>query len=197
MKQYTAADIKVLPWQEHLRKRPAMYVGSVDAAGIFHLFKEIVDSMVAGSCTQVITILEEDGSITIDDNGPGLPVEKHPKLNKSILEMIFTTLPCGSRECFDKAVVCGLSEWLEVNTSSEDEIGWINTYEMRFSKGHAVSKLEPCSYYPRTGTSITFFPDPEIFGEATLDVDAVRDYIKELRLQHPKLRFPLIIDAPK
>lgn len=204
---YVKNNIEVREGLEHVRVRASMYIGSTNSAGIFALFKEVlensVDEATSGHCTKIQIILHEDDSITIKDNGRGIPVDKHSKINKSLLEIIFTTIgacgcgcdePAGHRQDragLGLAVVCALSEFLTVETTKEDEIGWPNTYKMSFAKGHPTSKLEEADPTFTTGTTITFLPDADIFGDAFLDEDDVENYLDNLR---KSLSIPLEIE---
>lgn len=197
---YTEKDIRVISGLHHVRIRAAMYVGSVDAAGIFHMFTMIFDKALdearAGHCTDIQVEIEADKSITVIDDGRGIPTDIHPKRNKSALEIIFTTIACGKGvNSFDgSAVVCALSKWLEVETSRKDEIGWINTYAMDFSRGEATTKLRSCDNEPETGNVINFLPDPEIFGDATIDIEQVRAYIEKAQQELPNVNIELYIE---
>ena len=170
-----------------------MYIGSSDAEGLLNIFKGLIDSMVGEDCTQITVTLENDGAIALENDGPGISVEKCHS-GQSLLEVLFTQLPCGSVDHSEKVIACALSEWLEVETSFKDEIGWINTYAMDFSRGKATSELEACEYFPETGLSITFIPDHELFGDTTIDPNAIQEYIEELRQGYPSLNLSLVIE---
>jgi len=204
---YSEKDFVVIDGLEHVRKRAKMYVGSTDSTGIFAIFREVlensVDEALAGHCTKIHITLHEDDSITIKDNGRGIPTTKHSKRNISLLEVIFTTIgacgcgcdePAGHRQDrvgLGLAVVNALSEFVEVETTRKDELGWPNTYKMSFAQGRPTSKLEDGHPTFETGTTITFLPDEEIFGDAFLDEQDVEDYLDKLR---KSLSIPLSID---
>ncbi len=174
---YTAAHIEVLEGLEPVRRRPGMYIGGTDAKALHHLFAEVIDNSmdeaVAGHATFIEVQLSTDGSITVTDNGRGIPVEAHPKFpKKSTVEVIMTTLHAGGK--FDSkvyetsgglhgvgvSVVNALSDHLEVEVARNQTL-----YRQNFSKGHPVDKLKEVGRAPnRRGTRIRFHPDPEIFG---------------------------------
>ncbi len=173
---YTAKDIEVLEGLEPVRKRPGMYIGGTDETALHHLVAEVLDNAmdeaVAGYATQITVELKEDNTVTITDNGRGIPVDPHPKFKKkSALEVIMTTLHSGGKFS-DKAyktagglhgvgvsVVNALSEHLEVLVARDK-----TTYRQVFSKGTPQTKLEKVGPAKGRGTTITFRPDEEIFG---------------------------------
>ncbi|MET4633242.1 MULTISPECIES: DNA topoisomerase IV subunit B [Kaistia] len=174
---YSAADIEVLEGLEPVRRRPGMYIGGTDEKALHHLFAEVIDNSmdeaVAGHATFIDVELSADGSVTVTDNGRGIPVDPHPKFkDKSALEVIMTTLHSGGK--FDSkvyetsgglhgvgiSVVNALSEILEVEVARGKRL-----YRQTFSRGHATSKLEAVGeVHNRRGTKTRFKPDEQIFG---------------------------------
>jgi len=176
--EYTAKDIEVLEGLEPVRRRPGMYIGGTDERALHHLVAEVLDNAmdeaIAGHATWIEMYLEADGSVTIRDNGRGIPVDRHPKFkDKSALEVILTTLHSGgkfSSKAYNTSgglngvgisVVNALSDSLLVEVARDQKL-----YRLSFSRGVANGKLEKVGGVKnRRGTQITFHPDPEIFGE--------------------------------
>lgn len=174
---YAAADIEVLEGLEPVRKRPGMYIGGTDERALHHLVGEILDNSmdeaVAGHADWIELNMNADGSVTVVDNGRGIPVDNHPKFkNKSALEVIFTTLHSGGKfsgksyetsgglHGVGSSVVNALSEWLVVEVAREKQL-----YKQSFARGLPTSKLEKMgAVNNRRGTSVSFKPDHEIFG---------------------------------
>src|SRR5512134_972332 len=176
-KDYTAKDIQVLEGLEPVRRRPGMYIGGVDTRGYHHLLWEIVDNAIDeainGYATEIDVKLHKNGrSVTVVDNGRGIPVDIMPKHKKPALEVILTTLHAGGK--FDagsnyihsgglhgvgSSVVCALSDEMIVRVKRDGQ-----THEQRFSQGHPTTKLKVLGKTRGTGTEIFFSPDPEIFG---------------------------------
>jgi len=174
---YTAANIEVLEGLEPVRRRPGMYIGGTDEKALHHLFAEVIDNSmdeaVAGHASWIEVFLDSDGSLTVTDNGRGIPVDSHPKFkNKSALEVIMTTLHAGGK--FDTkaystsgglhgvgvSVVNALSEVLEVEVARGQQL-----YRQVFERGHTKTKLEKLGTIKnRRGTRIRFLPDEKIFG---------------------------------
>ncbi len=175
--EYSASDIEVLEGLEPVRRRPGMYIGGTDINALHHLFAELIDNSmdeaIGGHATRIMVHLSEDGFLTVTDNGRGIPVDKHPKFpDKSALEIIMTTLHAGGK--FDSgayetsgglhgvgvSVVNALSEKLIVEVVINQTL-----YRQSYSRGKPTSKLEIIGKeHNRRGTSISFRPDPEIFG---------------------------------
>ncbi|MCX6824091.1 MAG: DNA gyrase subunit B [candidate division SR1 bacterium] len=173
-KDYDASHIKVLEGLEPVRLRPGMYIGSTDAKGLHHLVQEIIDNAVdealAGYCTTITTCLNEDGSVTIHDNGRGIPVDKHEKTGKSALETVFTVLHAGGK--FDKgaykisgglhgvgaSVVNALSEWLEVTVYKNGK-----KYFQRYQRGIPDGEIQEIGESDKMGTTVKFKPDATVF----------------------------------
>src|SRR3954453_915467 len=173
---YTAQDIQVLEGREPVRKRPAMYIGGTDTTGYHHLLWEIldnsVDEVINGYASRIEVTLARDGkTVTVTDDGRGIPVDVMPKYKKPALEVILTTLHSGGKfeqgnyihsgglHGVGSSVVNALSSKL-VAEVRRDGKKWVQTY----AKGHALSKLKADGATRATGTSITFEPDSEIFG---------------------------------
>jgi DNA gyrase subunit B len=200
MASYTAKDITVLEGLEPVRKRPGMYIGGVGAAGLHHLVWEILDNSIDeamnGYASNITVTLHEDGaSITIADDGRGIPVDKHPKTKKSALEVIFTTLHAGGK--FDQgnyktagglhgvgaSVVNALSKEL-VARVRRDGAQW----EMRFRQGQAAGSLAKTGAARGTGTTVFFRPDSTIFPKVEFDPDVIRQRLEVSSYLHKGLR---------
>ena len=189
MDDYTAKDIRVLRGLEAVRVRPGMYIGSTDQRGLHHLIYEILDNAVdeamAGFCTRVDLLLDADGTITISDDGRGIPVDTHPDTGKSALETVMTTLHAGGK--FESAaykvtgglhgvggsVVNGLSEFLRAEVHRQG-----SSYYQEYAQGLPVTELLKIGPTPRHGTIISFRPDPEIFPEIDYDFDLLTAHFK-------------------
>lgn len=173
---YSAADIEVLEGLEPVRKRPGMYIGGSDEHAMHHLVREILDNSmdeaVAGHATRIEITLEPGNRVTISDNGRGIPIDNHPKFpGKSALEVIFTTLHSGGKfsgKVYDtsgglhgvgSSVVNALSSEMIVQVAKDKTL-----YEQKYSRGHAQGKLKKVGATKDRGTTVTFVPDPEIFG---------------------------------
>ena len=202
-KEYDASHIKVLEGLEPVRKRPWMYIGTTDITGLHHMIQEIVDNAVdealAGYCTHITTIFNEDGSVTVMDKGRWIPVDLHPKTGKSALETVYTVLHAWGK--FDKSVykvswwlhgvgasvVNALSTWLEVTVHKNGKI-----YKMRFEKGIPVTQLQEIGETDKNGTSVTFLPDPTIFD--TVQFEEAREFqrMKQSAYLTPGVTFTII-----
>jgi DNA gyrase subunit B len=197
---YTAKDITVLEGLEPVRKRPGMYIGGVGSAGLHHLVWEILDNAVDeamnGHASNIRVTLHSDGSsITIEDDGRGVPIDKHPTTKKSALEVIFTMLHAGGK--FDHgsyktagglhgvgaSVVNALSKEL-IATVKRDGTQW----EMRFKQGHAVSGLKKLGAARGTGTTIYFRPDAAIFPKIEFDPVLIRERLEVASYLHKGLK---------
>ncbi len=191
-KTYGADSIQVLEGLEAVRKRPAMYIGDTGVRGLHHLVYEVVDNSIdealAGHCTDIKVIVHIDNSITVIDNGRGIPVQPHPKFkNKSALEVVLTVLHAGGK--FDKdsykvsgglhgvgvSCVNALSKWLEVEVRREGAV-----WGMTFERGKPVTKIEKKGTAKTTGTKVTFLPDSEIFEESNYNADTLLNRLREL-----------------
>lgn len=200
MSSYTAKDITVLQGLEPVRKRPGMYIGGVNVQGLHHLVWEILDNSVDeamnGYATSIqVTLHEDHSSITISDDGRGIPVDRHPKAKKSALEVILTTLHAGGK--FDgqnyktagglhgvgASVVNALSSHL-VATVKRD--GYV--YQMEFKQGRPVTKLKTVGRGRGSGTTITFHPDPKIFPKTKFQPEILRERLETTSYLHQGLR---------
>ena len=206
---YDASDIQVLEGLEAVRKRPGMYIGSTSVRGLHHLVWEIVDNAIdealAGYCDDIEIIVNKDGSITVKDDGRGIPVAIHPKTGLSTVETVYTVLHAGGKfggggykvsgglHGVGASVVNALSKWVEVTVYKEGKVHYI-----KFANGGKT--LEPlkvigeCSE-DRTGTTVTFMPDEEIFQETTtFDYDTLKTRVRELAFLNKGLKLTLIDD---
>ena len=189
---YGAEDIQILEGLQAVRKRPGMYIGSTGSMGLHHLIWEIVDNSVdeamAGYCTRVDVTVHLDNSVTVVDNGRGIPVAKHPKKKMSTLEVVMTILHAGGKfggggykvsgglHGVGVSVVNALSQRLVVEVKRDGEI-----YTMEFACGNTTKKIEVIGKTKTTGTKITFWPDPQIFTETTVyDHDVISNRLQEM-----------------
>lgn len=206
---YDASDIQVLEGLEAVRKRPGMYIGSTSAVGLHHLVWEIVDNAIdealAGYCDDIEIIINKDNSITVKDDGRGIPTGVHNKTGLSTVETVYTVLHAGGKfggggykvsgglHGVGASVVNALSSWVEVRVYQNSKV-----YFIRFENGgHAVDPLkviDKCSE-DRTGTTVTFKADPEIFKETTVyDYDTLKTRVRELAFLNKGLRIILVDD---
>ena len=204
---YDSSSIQVLEGLEAVRKRPGMYIGTTSERGLHHLVWEIVDNSIdealAGYCDDIEVIISKENTITVKDDGRGIPVGIHPKTGKSTVETIFTVLHAGGKfggggykvsgglHGVGASVVNALSSWLEVRIYKDG-----NVYYQKFiNGGHPegdIKIIETCSK-DRTGTTVTFKPDPEIFTETTVfNYDILRQRLRELAFLNRGLRIILI-----
>jgi len=199
MKEYRAKDIEILEGLEAVRKRPAMYIGSTSLRGLHHLVYEVVDNSIdealVGYCDRIEITIHRDNSVTIEDNGRGIPVDIHPKYGKPGVEIVMTTLHAGGK--FGKkvykisgglhgvgvSVVNALSEWLEVEIKRGGKI-----YFQRYERGTPVTELKVIGEAKQTGTKITFKPDPTIFDKIYFDHEVLASRFKELAFLNPGVK---------
>lgn len=200
--EYTAKEIQVLEGLEAVRKRPGMYIGSTSSRGLHHLVYEIVDNSIdealAGYGNRIDVIIHQDNSITVIDEGRGIPVEPHPKMKIPAVEVVMTTLHAGGKfgghgykvsgglHGVGMSVVNALSEWLEVEVSRENKI-----FHQRFERGKTASKLKVIGNSKKTGTKISFRPDAEIFDEIIFDFNILIQRLRELSFLNKGLKITL------
>ena len=205
-KEYDSSAIQVLEGLEAVRKRPGMYIGSTSSRGLHHLVWEIVDNAIdealAGYCKNIEVTVCKDNSIIVKDDGRGIPVDIHPKTGKSTVETVYTVLHAGGKfggggykvsgglHGVGASVVNALSDWLEVKVYKNG-----NVYFQRYSKGghpeNALEVVDKCDS-TRTGTTVHFLPDDEIFTETTVyDYDILKNRLKELAFLNKGLRISL------
>jgi DNA gyrase subunit B len=188
--EYSAADIQVLGGREAVRRRPGMYIGSTDQRGLHHLVYEIaynsVDEAMGGFCTCIEVILHADHSVTVIDNGRGIPVDLHPATKKTALETVLTVLHAGAKfggktyqvsgglHGVGSSVVNALSEWLVVTVSRDGK-----KYRQRYERGIPKTEVEIIGDAEGTGTEISFLADAEIFTTTEYDFDVISDRLRE------------------
>ena len=203
---YDSSSIQVLEGLEAVRKRPGMYIGTTSSRGLHHLVWEIVDNAIdealAGYCNHIEVVVHKDNSITVRDNGRGIPVDLHPKTNKSTVETVYTVLHAGGKfggggykvsgglHGVGASVVNALSDWVEVKVYKNGKI-----YYIKFSNGgHTEKPLEiigSCNI-EETGTEVTFKPDPNIFTDTVVfDYDILKTRLQELAFLNKGLRITI------
>ncbi len=205
--EYGADQIQILEGLEAVRKRPGMYIGSTSARGLHHLVYEIVDNSIdealAGFCDTITITLNKDNSVTVVDNGRGIPVGINAKAGIPAVEVVFTILHAGGKfggggykvsgglHGVGASVVNALSNWLEVEIRREGKV-----YKQRYERGHVMYPLEvigDCSE-EESGTKVTFFPDDTIFEETIFDYDILKQRFREMAFLTKGLRITLIDD---
>ena len=188
--EYDASKIQVLEGLEAVRKRPGMYIGSTSSSGLHHLVYEIVDNSIdealAGYCDRIEVIIEPGDVICVRDNGRGIPVDIQEQTGKSALEVVFTVLHAGGKfggggykvsgglHGVGASVVNAMSEWLVVHVHKNGKI-----YEMKFSRGNITQEMRIVGDTDRTGTTVRFKPDPEMFDDTVYDYDTLHTRMRE------------------
>jgi len=200
--EYDGSEIKILEGLEAVRKRPGMYIGSTSASGLHHLVYEVVDNSVdealAGFCTKILVTIHPDNSVTVVDNGRGIPTDKHPQRKIPTLEVVLTVLHAGGK--FDNnaykvsgglhgvgiSVVNALSKKVVVQVKRDG-----NIYEMAFSRGRTTEKMKVVGKAKGTGTTVTFWPDDEIFETCVFNYETLRDRMQEMAFLNRNLKIVL------
>ena len=200
--EYDASEIQVLEGLEAVRKRPGMYIGSTSASGLHHLVYEIVDNAIdealAGYCTDITVTINPGNTITVTDNGRGIPVDIQKQTGRPALEVVFTVLHAGGKfggggykvsgglHGVGASVVNALSEWLEVQVHKDGHI-----YEMKFSRGHITSEMQMIGDSDHTGTTVTFKPDGEMFDTLEYDYETLHTRMREQAFLNAGLRITI------
>ncbi|MCL2152947.1 MAG: DNA topoisomerase (ATP-hydrolyzing) subunit B [Oscillospiraceae bacterium] len=196
---YDASQIQVLEGLEAVRKRPGMYIGSTSSSGLHHLVYEIVDNSIdealAGACDEISVTIDKDGSITVVDNGRGIPIDIQEQTGKSALEVVFTVLHAGGKfggggyrvagglHGVGASVVNALSEWLYARVYKNGLI-----YEMKFTRGDIIQELTVVGKTEKNGTEVRFMPDGEIFDDCDFSYDLLRTRMREQAFLNGGLR---------
>ena len=200
--EYDASQIQVLEGLEAVRKRPGMYIGSTSSSGLHHLVYEIVDNSIdealAGYCTHIEVVIEQGDIIRVSDNGRGIPVDIQEQTGKSALEVVFTVLHAGGKfggggykvsgglHGVGASVVNALSEWLQVQVHKDGKI-----YQMGFSRGDITEEIHIVGETDRTGTTVRFKPDPEMFDDTVYDYEILHTRMREQAFLNGGLKITL------
>ena len=199
---YNASEIQVLEGLEAVRKRPGMYIGSTSSSGLHHLVYEIVDNSIdealAGYCTEIKVTINEGNTITVVDNGRGIPVDIQAQTGRPALEVVYTVLHAGGKfggggykvsgglHGVGASVVNALSEWLTVQVHKDGKI-----YEMKFSRGNITQEMKIIGETDHTGTTVTFKPDPEMFDTLDYDYETLHTRMREQAFLNAGLRITI------
>ena len=202
---YDENEIEVLEGIEHVRLRPGMYIGSTDSRGLHHLVYEVVDNSIdealAGFCKNIEVIINKDNSITVIDDGRGIPVKTHPKVGKSALEVALTMLHAGGKfhgggykvsgglHGVGVSVVNALSRWMEVEVKRDGGI-----FYQKYQRGKPVTEVERIGDATDTGTKITFLPDDEIFDDISFSSDILTKRLREQAFLNRGIKIRLVDD---
>ncbi|HWG43215.1 MAG TPA: DNA gyrase subunit B [Gemmataceae bacterium] len=201
--EYGAKNVQLLQNADHIRRRPSMYIGDIASGGLHHLVYELVynsvDEAVAGHCHHIQVKINEDGSVSVKDDGRGIPVDMHPEVKKPTLEVVLTLAGAGAK--FDKnsykvsvglhgmgaKAVTALSEWTEAEVRRNGRV-----YKQEYARGKATTEVKDIGAAKGTGTLITFLPDVEIFKDIHFDYDTLEVRLRELAFLNKGLAFQLI-----
>ncbi len=201
--KYDASQIQVLKGLEAVRLRPAMYIGDVAVRGLHHLVNEVVDNSIdealGGFCDEIEVTINQDESVSITDNGRGIPVDLHPEQNRSALEVVMTMLHAGGK--FDKkaykvsgglhgvgvSVVNALSEWLQVEVARDGSL-----FRQRYQRGIPDGPVKKAGSRKSTGTKVTFLPDGEIFKKRKFSFEILSERLRELAFLNPNLKISIL-----
>ena len=200
--EYTAEAIQVLGGREAVRRRPGMYIGSTDQRGLHHLVYEIIynsiDEAMAGCCTKITAVIQQDNTVRVEDNGRGIPVEIHPTTNVSALETVMTTLHAGAKfggktyqvsgglHGVGASVVNALCSWFRVNVRRNGKL-----YQQDYRQGIPQGEVTPVGEAGDTGTTISFLADEEIFGKVSYDFDTLSQRVREMAYLNKELEIYL------
>ena len=200
--EYGAEQIQVLEGLEAVRKRPGMYIGSTSASGLHHLVYEIVDNAIdealAGHCKHITVTINPGNSITVTDDGRGIPVDIQPQTGRPALEVVYTVLHAGGKfggggykvsgglHGVGASVVNALSQWLQVRVHKNG-----NIYEMKFARGAITEEMKIVGATDHTGTEVTFQPDPEMFDTLEYDYDTLHERMREEAFLNAGLRISI------
>jgi len=201
--EYNAQNIQVLKGLEPVRQRPGMYIGSTGKNGLHHLVYEIVDNSIdeaiQGYCDRIKVVIKNDGSIEVEDNGRGIPVDTHPETGTSALELVMSTLHAGGKFSKDNykvsgglhgvgaSVVNALSEWMEVEVHRYGKI-----YRQRYSRGIKTTEVEIVGETDSRGTIVRFKPDEKIFTTVEFDADTLLTRLRDLAFLNPNITIEFI-----
>ena len=200
--EYDASEIQVLEGLEAVRKRPGMYIGSTSTSGLHHLVYEIVDNAIdealAGYYTDILVQINEGNTITVVDNGRGIPVDIQAQTGKPALEVVYTVLHAGGKfggggykvsgglHGVGASVVNALSEWLTVQVHRDGKI-----HEMKFARGHVTQEMTVVGTTDHTGTTVTFKPDPEMFEDTVYNYETLHTRMREEAFLNAGLRITI------
>jgi DNA gyrase subunit B len=205
--QYTEESVQIFKDTAHIRQRPGMYIGNTSTAGLHQLVYELVynsvDEALAGFCKNIHVKIDVDSSLTVSDDGRGIPVEEHPEAKRPTLEVVMTTVGAGAK--FDKntykvsaglhgigaKAVTALSEWVEAEVRRNGRV-----YVQEYERGKPITEVSERGLSKRTGTSIKFQPDREVFHEAAFDYDTLEVRLRELAFLNKGLAIKLTDERP-